>query len=51
MPHELPKSYEPGEIEKRWAEYWVNENLFSHADSASETIRVLCLRCCCRRRM
>src|SRR5689334_14540164 len=29
MPHELPKSYEPGEIEKRWAEYWVKEKLFS----------------------
>ena len=29
MPHELPKSYEPGEIEKRWAEYWINEKLFS----------------------
>ncbi len=29
MPHELPKAYEPGDIEKRWAEYWVNEKLFS----------------------
>src|SRR3979411_604779 len=29
MPHELPKSYEPGAIETRWAEYWVKENLFS----------------------
>jgi valyl-tRNA synthetase len=29
MPHELPKSYEPGEIEKRWAEYWIKEKLFS----------------------
>ena len=29
MPHELPKSYEPGAIEKRWAEYWVKEKLFS----------------------
>ena len=28
MPHELPKAYEPGEIEKRWAEYWVQEKLF-----------------------
>jgi valyl-tRNA synthetase len=28
MPHELPKSYEPGTIETRWAEYWVNEKLF-----------------------
>jgi valyl-tRNA synthetase len=29
MPHELPKAYEPGAIEKRWAEYWINEKLFS----------------------
>ncbi len=29
MPHELPKSYEPGAIETRWAEYWVREKLFS----------------------
>jgi valyl-tRNA synthetase len=29
MPHELPKSYEPGAIEMRWAEYWIKEKLFS----------------------
>ncbi len=29
MPHELSKSYEPGAIETRWAEYWVAEKLFS----------------------
>jgi valyl-tRNA synthetase len=28
MPHELPKAYEPGAIETRWAEYWVHEKLF-----------------------
>jgi len=28
MPHELPKAYEPGAIEARWAEYWVEEKLF-----------------------
>jgi len=28
MPHELPKAYEPGAIERRWAEYWVREKLF-----------------------
>ena len=28
MPHELPKAYEPGAIEKRWAEYWISEKLF-----------------------
>jgi valyl-tRNA synthetase len=29
MPHELPKSYEPGAIETRWAQYWIDEKLFS----------------------
>jgi len=29
MAHDLPKAYEPGAIETRWAEYWVNEKLFS----------------------
>src|SRR5438045_1772067 len=29
MPHDLPKAYQPGEIEKRWAEYWLKEKLFS----------------------
>ncbi len=29
MPHELPKAYEPGAIEKRWADYWIDEKLFS----------------------
>jgi valyl-tRNA synthetase len=29
MPHDLPKSYEPGAIEARWAEYWVKEELFT----------------------
>jgi valyl-tRNA synthetase len=31
MPHDLPKSYEPGAIETRWAEYWIKEKLFSVA--------------------
>jgi valyl-tRNA synthetase len=35
MPHELPKAYEPGAIETRWAEYWVKKNLFA-ADLASD---------------
>ena len=26
---DLPKSYEPGAIEKRWADYWISEKLFS----------------------
>ena len=29
MPHDLPKSYEPGAIEMRWADYWLKEKLFS----------------------
>ena len=29
MPHDLPKTYDPGAIEVRWAEYWVREKLFS----------------------
>src|SRR5437660_3466588 len=29
MPQELPKTYDPSAIEVRWAEYWVNEKLFS----------------------
>ena len=28
MPHELPKAYDPGQIETHWAEYWVREKLF-----------------------
>ena len=28
MPHELPKAYEPGAIETRWADYWIQEKLF-----------------------
>ena len=35
MPHELPKAYEPGAIEARWAEYWINEQLF-HAATPPE---------------
>ena len=34
MPHDLPKAYEPGEIEKRWAEYWLKEKLFSTSTPA-----------------
>src|SRR5438270_172569 len=29
MSHELPKAYEPGAIEQRWADYWVAERLFA----------------------
>src|ERR1700692_3472255 len=27
MPHDLPKAYEPGAIETRWAESWVGEKM------------------------
>ena len=27
--NDLPKAYEPGAIEARWAEYWAKENLFA----------------------
>ena len=36
MPHELPKAYDPGAIEQRWAEYWVREKLFAVKTPASE---------------
>src|SRR6201993_1363821 len=35
MPHDLPKAYEPGAIEARWAQYWQNEKLF-HAPTPPE---------------
>jgi len=37
MPHELPKAYEPGAIEARWAEYWVREKLF-HVETPPATL-------------
>ena len=36
MAHELPKAYEPADIEKRWAEYWVKQNLF-HVETPAES--------------
>ena len=46
MAHELPKSYEPGAIETRWAEYWVAEKLFhveapKSPDAAKNTFTIL----------
>ena len=32
MPRELPKTYDPSEIEPRWAEHWIKEKLF-HVDT------------------
>ena len=29
MPQELPKTYDPGAIEPRWADYWIREELFA----------------------
>jgi valyl-tRNA synthetase len=44
MPHELPKAYEPGAIEARWAEYWIKEKLFSvPTPAAGETRPVFTL--------
>ena len=44
MPHDLPKSYEPGAIEARWAEYWIAEKLFSQpTPGAGETRPVFTL--------
>ena len=37
MSHELPKTYDPGAIEERWAEYWVKEKLFSVKTPAQNT--------------
>jgi valyl-tRNA synthetase len=40
MSHELPKSYEPGAIETRWADYWIKEKLFSvRTPSANEPVK------------
>jgi len=33
--HELPKAYDPGAIEQRWADYWVAEKLFATATPAA----------------
>ncbi len=43
MSHELPKAYDPGAIEARWAEYWVAEKLFhvSTPDSAKNIFDLL----------
>ncbi|HEX5435281.1 MAG TPA: valine--tRNA ligase, partial [Candidatus Angelobacter sp.] len=49
MPHDLPKIYDPGAIEVRWAEYWVREKLFHvktpepGSDAASQPVFTLLL--------
>ena len=49
MPHELPKAYEPGAIETRWAEYWIKEKLFHAETPAAGAKRGPSSRCCCLR--
>ena len=39
MPHDLPKAYEPGAIEPRWAEYWIQEKLFHVDTPAADSTR------------
>src|SRR5208282_4046518 len=34
MPREIPKAYEPQEIEERWAKAWFDEKLFRAENSA-----------------
>jgi valyl-tRNA synthetase len=42
--NDLPKAYEPGAIEARWAEYWATENLFAvPMPPPGDTRRVLSL--------
>ncbi|MGA2351773.1 MAG: valine--tRNA ligase [Terracidiphilus sp.] len=40
MPHDLPKAYDPADLEDHWAEYWVREKLFAQptppADAAQQ---------------
>ena len=43
MPHDLPKAYEPGAIEARWAEYWVKEKLFAAEPDANRPVFTLLL--------
>src|SRR5450432_1675610 len=39
MPHDLPKAYEPGAIEPRWAEYWIQEKLFHVETPAADSTK------------
>ena len=36
MPHDLPKAYDPTDLEDHWAEYWVRENLFAQPTPAAD---------------
>ena len=35
MPHDLPKAYDPTDLEDHWAEYWVSEKLFAQPASST----------------
>jgi valyl-tRNA synthetase len=43
MPHELPKTYDPGSIETRWAEFWVKEKIFSVRTPEPGSVKVFSL--------
>src|SRR5882724_1587789 len=43
MSRELPKAYEPGTIEKKWAEFWVKERLFEVPTPAAKPKRAFTL--------
>ncbi len=38
MPQEIPKAYEPQEIEERWAKAWYDENLFRAENSGNPRV-------------
>ena len=38
MPQEIPKAYEPQEIEERWAKAWYEENLFRAENSGNPRV-------------
>ena len=38
MPREIPKAYEPQQIEQRWAQAWVEQQLFRAEASADGSV-------------
>src|SRR6202161_4041027 len=38
MPQEIPKAYEPQEIEERWAKAWYDENVFRAENSGNPQV-------------
>ncbi len=51
MPQEIPKAYEPQEIEERWAQAWYDEKLFRAENSGTHGGPMNAFRSRCRRRM